>query len=139
MPQAQDHQVALRALLVGGLLVQAAEAQGDQAMDTFGRLWLCGLMLVAIGAIWVMKMACASVRCCLRRLQVLPSELLGVDDESEAEERALTTSSRLTRPRMRSSTTRTMEAAESESATEEEADGCPFNAAEATSAAGPGS
>ena len=31
-----------------------------------------------------------------------------------------------------------MEAAESESATEEEADGCPFNAAEATSAAGPG-
>ena len=138
-PQAQDHQVALRALLVGGLLVQAAEAQGDQDMDTaFGRLWLCGLMLVVIGAIWVMKTACASVRCCLRRLQVLSSKMPGLDDESGAGERILATSSRLMRPRMRSSTTRMRKAAESESATEEEADGCPFDAAEAMLIEGPG-
>ena len=29
-----DHQGALRALVVGGLLVRAAEAQGDQARST---------------------------------------------------------------------------------------------------------
>ena len=137
-PQAQDHQVALRALLVGGLLVQAAEAQGEQDMDTaFGRLWLCGLMLVVIGAIWVVKTACTSVRCCLRRLQVLPSEVPDLDDKSGAEERILTTSSRLMRPRMRSSTTRMRKAAESESATEEEADGCSFDAAEVMLVEGP--
>lgn len=82
--QAQDHQVALRALLAGGLLVRAAEAQGDQEADAaFGHLWLCGLVLVVIGAIWVAKLACTSVHCCLRRLHVLPSELHSLGDEPE--------------------------------------------------------
>ena len=38
--QAQNHQVALRALLAGGLLVQAAEAHGAAGSDeTFGAVW----------------------------------------------------------------------------------------------------
>ena len=133
--QAQDHQVALRALVAGGLLVRAAEAQGDQDTDAaFGHLGLRGLALAVIGANWVAKSACASVHCCLRRLRVLPSELHSFEDELEAEDRDLTTPLRLRRPRSRSSTTRVKAADESGSATEEEAGHHLTSENEATSA-----
>lgn len=68
--QVHDQAGALRMLVAGSIMVQAAEAQGNPEPDsTFGALWVCGLILVAIGAIWVSKVACASLCCCLRRLQ----------------------------------------------------------------------
>ena len=136
-PQTQDPQIALRTLVVGSLLVRVAEAQGDQEMDeAFGRIWLCGLVLVVIGAIWVAKTLCTSVRCCLRRLHVLPSRPNSLEGELEAEEKVFTTSLCLKRQRTRSSTTRGEEAeddrssrssvteeAESQSSSENEEEG----------------
>ena len=131
-PQPQERQVALRALLAGGLLVQAAEAHGGAGSDeTFGNLWLCGLVLIVIGAIWVARTICASVHCCLRRLQLLSSKLHVSGDELEFEEGVITTPLPSRRPRSRSSTTRKKGVGEA-SPTEDEADNSPSSEEETT-------
>ena len=86
-PQVQDQAGALRALAAGSMLVQLAEAQGEvEPESTFGLLWTCGIVLVIIGAIWVSKCACTSVRCCLRRLHAVisePPDLLELSEDDE--------------------------------------------------------
>ena len=75
VPPLQDRSLALKALVVGGAMVQAAEVQGEKDPDsTLGTLWMCGLMLIVIGAIWAGKTAVASVGCCVRRLHAMVSE-----------------------------------------------------------------
>ena len=57
-PPAQGQQVALKTLVAGGMLIRAAEGEGDPERDSeVGNLWLCGLVLVVIGAIWVGRTA----------------------------------------------------------------------------------
>ena len=86
-----DQQGALRALVVGGLLIKAAEAQGEttqntqEASSSVDALWMCGIVLVIIGAIWVMKTMCGAVRCCIRRLCVKSGEHTEEGEESENE------------------------------------------------------
>lgn len=71
-PQQPDHSMALRTLFVGSMMVRAAEAQGvEEPESAFGNLWLCGLVLVVIGAIYVGRVVLSSVHCCLRRLQAV--------------------------------------------------------------------
>lgn len=84
----QDHHGgALRALIAGGMMVRMAEAQGDQDRDPiFDRLWMCGIVLVIVGAIWVAKAACMSVQCCLKRLHIRTSEPHQIDADSEEED-----------------------------------------------------
>ena len=95
---------------------------------------LCGLVLVVIGAIWVARMACTSVHCCLCRLQVPSSKSHDPGEELEFEEGDTTTPLRLRRPRSRSSTTRKREVGEG-SAAEEEAEHGPTSEGETTLAA----
>ena len=88
-PQVHDQAAAARALLAGSVLVRTAEAQGSPAEDsTVDALWICGLILIAIGAIWVGSAIYASMHCCLRRLHqvtIKPRKKQGSDEEEEKE------------------------------------------------------
>ena len=119
-----DQQGALRALVVGGLLIKAAEAQGEQgqndqeAASSVDALWMCGIVLVIIGAIWVMKTMCSSVRCCIRRLCVKSGEHTEEEEVSENEE--IPTSLRTRRPSVRRTSTRSLDYEEKGHASESE-------------------
>ena len=79
----QGQQTALKAMVAGGTLVRAAEAQGEPEGDpTLGNLWLCGLILVVIGAIWVGKAAMQTLGCCLRRLQLTTGQFQSMGDDA---------------------------------------------------------
>ena len=87
VPPLQDRSLALKALVVGGAIVQAAEIQGEKDSDsTLGTLWMCGLLLIVIGAIWVGKTAVASVGCCVRRLHAMVNKPHHPDECQEDDE-----------------------------------------------------
>ena len=119
-----DQQGALRALVVGGLLIKAAEAQGEttqntqEASSTVDALWMCGIVLVIIGAIWVMKTMCGAVSCCIRRLCVKSGEHTEEGEESESEK--VSTPSSMRPPSVRRTPTRMMGYVGEEGASETE-------------------
>ena len=99
-PPVPDRHLAVRAMVAGGAMVRAAEAQGSEGPDsTFGILWTCGLVLVLIGAIWVSKTAFLSLRCCLRRLHGVASRPQDQSDPCDDDEGLQSTSLRVTRAR----------------------------------------
>ena len=95
-------QTALKAVLAGGALVRAAEAHGGGGEDPdplFGNLWICGIVLILIGAIWVSKAAFMSLRCCLKRLRGVVSRPPVQEEPYESEEEERTTPRRPRRQR----------------------------------------
>ena len=95
--QVQDRTVALQMLVVGGAIIQATQAANatgsEEAHDPdlpLDAVWMCGLILVLIGAIWVGKTALSSIGCCLKRLHGvigLPQPLRMEEEEEEESEK----------------------------------------------------
>ena len=84
--------VAIATLMAGGLLLSGVDAAAEEEGEaTSNALWACGAILMALGTIYVGKLAHDGVKCCLRRLKATE---LGDDvgsswilcDASESEE-----------------------------------------------------
>ena len=81
-------------------------SMSEEPESAFGNLWLCGLVLVIIGAICVGKAVASSCHCCLRRLRAITSRPLEQQEPYEAEELVRAASLRLRRARGHRSLTR---------------------------------
>ena len=65
-----EHQAAaLRAMMVGGVLLSTAEAHSEERDEVFDRMWTAGILLVALGVIYAGQLLFQASRCCLRRLK----------------------------------------------------------------------
>ena len=67
----EHHGAAMRAMMVGSVLLSTAEAYEEEpeADGDFTWIWVTGAFLVAMGAIYTGQLLHKAVRCCLRRLQ----------------------------------------------------------------------
>ena len=67
---------AIAALMTGGLLLSGLDAEEEQEANS-DTLWVCGAMLMMLGAIYLGQLTFQGVQCCLKRLQVLLRSGLG--------------------------------------------------------------
>ena len=65
----EHHGAAMRAMMVGGVLLSTAEAHKAEDDEVFNRIWTVGILLMVLGAIYAGKLVFGAVRCCLRRMQ----------------------------------------------------------------------
>jgi hypothetical protein len=87
---------ALRALVIGSLLLSTAEARDEEVGDAdFTPIWVTGAILMAMGAIYSGQLLYGASRCCLKRLRLseggegLRLDTTVSEDESSGEETAL--------------------------------------------------
>ena len=78
--------VAIRTMMVGSLLLTAAEAHPETSNESESQvLWLGGALLMAMGAFYVGQLVKTSSQQCLRRLRLWASEnILGPEDEERS-------------------------------------------------------
>ena len=67
----EHHGAAMRAMMVGSVLLSTAEAYEEEpeADGDFTWIWVTGAFLVAMGAIYTGQLLHKAAKCCLRRLQ----------------------------------------------------------------------
>ena len=65
----EHHGAAMRAMMVGGVLLSTAEAHKEENDEVFDRVWTAGILLMALGAIYAGQLVVGAARCCLRRMQ----------------------------------------------------------------------
>ena len=65
----EHHGAAMRAMMVGGVLLSTAEAHKAEDDEVFDRIWTAGILLMVLGAIYAGQLVFGAVRCCLRRMQ----------------------------------------------------------------------
>ena len=65
----EHHGAAMRAMMVGGVLLSTAEAHKAEDDEVFNRIWTVGILLMVLGAIYAGQLVFGAVRCCLRRMQ----------------------------------------------------------------------
>jgi len=65
----EHHGAAMRAMMVGGVLLSTAEAHGEENEEVFDRVWTAGILLVALGVIYSGQLLFQASRCCLRRMR----------------------------------------------------------------------
>jgi hypothetical protein len=68
----EHHGAAMRAMMVGSVLLSTAEAHGEENEEVFDRVWTAGILLVALGVIYAGQLLFQASRCCLRRLRQSP-------------------------------------------------------------------
>jgi hypothetical protein len=59
---------AIMALMTGSVLLSGMDEVGGEDEADSGITWICGAVLMALGAVYLGQTAFSSVRCCLRRL-----------------------------------------------------------------------
>ena len=65
----EHHGAAMRAMMIGGVLLSTAEAHSEENDQVFGRIWTAGILLVALGVIYSGQLLFQASRCCLKRMR----------------------------------------------------------------------
>ena len=68
---------AVAALMTGGFLLSGLDSVEDEREADSDTFWVCGALLMTLGAIYVGQLTFKSVRCCLRRLNASSRSELG--------------------------------------------------------------
>ena len=73
-----NRNIAIKSMLVGSLLLSAAEAheKDETGTNDLGMLWIGGVTLMALGAVYIGQLLHSSSQCCLRRLRALSDSFL---------------------------------------------------------------
>eukprot|EP00435_Cladocopium_sp_Y103_P068514 s1206_g31.t1 len=81
-----DNNTAIRALVLGSTLLATAEgaSDGQQNDDDFIGLWLAGVTLMALGAIYLGRILHAAGKFCLKRLRTLEEVASRLERQAEA-------------------------------------------------------
>ena len=65
----EHHGAAMRAMMIGGVLLSTAEAHIEEDDQVFDRIWTAGILLVALGVIYAGQILFHASRCCLKKLR----------------------------------------------------------------------
>ena len=83
----EHHGAAMRAMMVGSVLLSTAEAHGEENEEVFDRVWTAGILLVALGVIYAGQLLFQASRCCLRKMRQCSTRKKNQQhDESEPED-----------------------------------------------------
>ena len=83
----EHRNLAVKSMVVGSLLLSAAEAHDNGADDSsdFSMMWTGGVILMALGAVYIGQLLHSSSQCCLKRLRVLSESFLAPPADGSGE------------------------------------------------------